>query len=341
MEDERQHRGEPAGNQAELPGGVRRASSRGREARLRRGGRGLRAGAHRRAAGRGAAALPRRGGREARGDLRPPVDAAGRAGGAHPAAGPPVRPAAARGRTPSRAIAFVLRSQKRTASRLKLKRLLLYTLRTLILLALPIALARPELRRDARRPAARARARRPPPSCSMPRCRCAGPTGTLALRARPERGARRARGPARRGAGHGAALRPRLAQPPAAPGFDRARAARAARRGGADATAPADLSRCLELAARALEESPLAGKRLVVVSDFTARLAPPGGAAAHGEGPARRARCGRRWCCATWPSGKALPNHALVDLKVEPALQVGPARVPVHLHRAELLATSR
>src|SRR4051794_21946096 len=45
---------------------------------------------------------------------------------------------------PFGAISFVLRSQKRTASRLKLKRLLLYALRTLILLALPIALARPE-----------------------------------------------------------------------------------------------------------------------------------------------------------------------------------------------------
>src|SRR5688500_11693165 len=50
---------------------------------------------------------------------------------------------------PFGAISFVLRSQKRTASRLKLKRLLLYALRTLILLALPIALARPEFKRDA------------------------------------------------------------------------------------------------------------------------------------------------------------------------------------------------
>jgi len=48
---------------------------------------------------------------------------------------------------PFAAIAFVLRSQRRTASRLKLKRILLYTLRTLILLAIPLALARPELRR--------------------------------------------------------------------------------------------------------------------------------------------------------------------------------------------------
>ena len=38
---------------------------------------------------------------------------------------------------PFAAIAFVLRSQRRTVSRLKLKRLVLYTLRTLILLAIP------------------------------------------------------------------------------------------------------------------------------------------------------------------------------------------------------------
>lgn len=43
-------------------------------------------------------------------------------------------------------IAWVLKSQKRTARRLKLKRILLYTLRTLLLLAIPLALARPELR---------------------------------------------------------------------------------------------------------------------------------------------------------------------------------------------------
>src|SRR6187402_1599729 len=46
---------------------------------------------------------------------------------------------------PFGAISFVLKSQKRTASRLRLRRLLLYTLRTLLLLAVPLALARPEL----------------------------------------------------------------------------------------------------------------------------------------------------------------------------------------------------
>src|SRR5205814_10197622 len=59
------------------------------------------------------------------------------------------------------------------------------------------------------------------------------------------------------------------AEPPAAPIFDRGRL-----RSMIDEAKPgyqgADVSRCLELAARALEESPVQGKRLVVVSDMTA-----------------------------------------------------------------------
>jgi hypothetical protein len=51
--------------------------------------------------------------------------------------------------TPFPAIAFVLKSQKRTASRLRLKRLILYALRTLFFLAVPIALARPEFVKNA------------------------------------------------------------------------------------------------------------------------------------------------------------------------------------------------
>src|SRR6476469_5018014 len=49
---------------------------------------------------------------------------------------------------PFAALDFVLKSQKRTASRLRLKRLLLYILRTLVLLAIPIALARPSFATD-------------------------------------------------------------------------------------------------------------------------------------------------------------------------------------------------
>jgi hypothetical protein len=78
------------------------------------------------------------------------------------------------------------------------------------------------------------------------------------------------------------------------------------------------------MAARSLEESPMAGKRLVVVSDLTAgslRLeAPtptvkgPTGEQVKPEVVLRDAASGR----------EQLPNHAIVDLKVEPALQAGP-----------------
>ncbi|MFP2907899.1 BatA domain-containing protein [Pyxidicoccus sp. 3LFB2] len=218
-------------------------------------------------------------------------------------------------------LAFVLRSQKRTASRLKLKRLLLYVLRTLILLAIPVALARPEWRRDTavaevvKGPAATAIIL--DASLSM---RWSDGTSLF------ERGRDEARD----------ALKDLLAEEPATvlvctespsapppPGFDRARL-----RGLVDEAKPtygaADLSRCMDMAARALEENPMPAKRLVVVSDMTAgafRLeAPPPtvkgptGAPVKPEVVLRDAAEGR----------DVLNNRAIVDLKVEPALQAGP-----------------
>ncbi|WP_164020250.1 BatA domain-containing protein [Pyxidicoccus trucidator] len=218
-------------------------------------------------------------------------------------------------------LAFVLRSQKRTASRLKLKRLLLYALRTLILLAIPLALARPEWRRDTatalvvKGPAATAIIL--DASLSM---RWSDGTSLF------ERGRDEARD----------ALKDLLPEEPATvlvctespsapppPGFDRGRL-----RGLVDEAKPtygaADLSRCMDMAARALEENPMPGKRLVVVSDMTAgafRLeAPPPtvkgptGAPVKPEVVLRDAAEGR----------DVLNNHAIVDLKVEPALQAGP-----------------
>ncbi|WP_338863470.1 BatA domain-containing protein [Myxococcus stipitatus] len=218
-------------------------------------------------------------------------------------------------------MAFVLRSQKRTASRLKLKRLLLYALRTLILLAIPIALARPELSRDAhaaqivKGPAATAIIL--DASLSM---RWSDGTSLF------ERGRDEARD----------ALKDLLPEEPATvlvctgtptapptPGFDRGRL-----RGIVDEAKAthggADLSRCMEMAARSLEENPLAAKRLVVVSDMAAtafRLeAPPPtvkgptGTLVKPEVVLRDVAEGR----------DALNNHAVVDLKVEPALQAGP-----------------
>lgn len=218
-------------------------------------------------------------------------------------------------------LAFVLRSQKRTASRLKLKRLLLYALRTLILLAIPVALARPELRRDA----AAAQVVKGPAATAIildASLSMRWSDGTSLF----ERGRDEARD----------ALKDLLPEEPATvlvctespaapppPGFDRARL-----RGMVDEAKPtygaADLSRCMDMAARSLEENPMPGKRLVVVSDMTSgafRLeAPPPtvkgptGAPVKPEVVLRDAANGK----------DALNNHAIVDLKVEPALQAGP-----------------
>jgi hypothetical protein len=218
-------------------------------------------------------------------------------------------------------MAFVLRSQKRTASRLKLKRLLLYALRTLILLAIPIALARPELTRDAQTAAA----------AKGPAATAVVLDASLSMRwAEGTSNFERARDEARDALKDLQADEPSTVLvctgSPAAPpplGFDRARL-RAIIDEAKPTYAAADLSRCMDMAARALEENPTPGKRLVLVSDMTAtalRLeAPPptvkdpNGKLVHPEVVLRDVASGR----------EALPNHALVELKVEPALQAGP-----------------
>ncbi|MCP3139383.1 BatA domain-containing protein [Pyxidicoccus xibeiensis] len=218
-------------------------------------------------------------------------------------------------------LAFVLRSQKRTASRLKLKRLLLYVLRTLILLAIPVALARPEWKSDAQMaqvvkgPAATAIIL--DASLSM---RWSDGTSLF------ERGRDEARD----------ALKDLLPEEPATvlictespaapppPGFDRGRL-----RGLVDEAkatyGAADLSRCMDMAARALEENPMPAKRLVVVSDLTAaafRLEAPPPTVKGPTGTPVKPEVVLRDAA----EGKdVLANHAIVDLKVEPALQAGP-----------------
>jgi hypothetical protein len=227
---------------------------------------------------------------------------------------------------PFAAMAFVLRSQRRTASRLKLKRLVLYTLRTLILLAIPVALARPELRR-------------PGEAVS----RAVGPAATVVV---VDRGLamrfvdgqslfEKARTEARSAI---ASLGPEDpvtvlpcgpdATPPTAPGLDR-REARETLDRMQPAWSTADLGRCFEIAARALEESPTAGKRIVVVSAFTAgslrleaplpTLRAPGDKRVRPEMVLRDVARGR----------KVLPNHFIADLKAEPAPQAGARSVQV------------
>jgi hypothetical protein len=223
---------------------------------------------------------------------------------------------------PFGAISFVLRSQRRTASRLRLKRLLLYALRTIILVALPVALARPELKRAAqvssiaRGPAATSIVL----DASMSMRYQDGGTSLF------ERGRQQARD----------ALRELLpdepanvlicgpgATAPAAPSFNRGQL-----RAIIDSAKPtfgsADMNRCLDLAAQSLEENPIAGKRLVLISDLTANalhlnLPPPTVQGAKGERQRpevviQDAAGGKQW----------LPNRAVVDLKIDPALQLGP-----------------
>lgn len=216
-------------------------------------------------------------------------------------------------------LAFVLRSQKRTASRLKLKRLLLYALRTLILLALPLALAMPEFKREAdaavvvKGPAATVIVL--DASLSM---RWSDGT-SLFERGRDE--ARDALADLRPEEPAAVLVCTHSPEASGAPAFDRARLRQLIDE--AQPTyATADLSRCLDLAARSLEESPLAGKRLVVVSDLTAgslRLESPTPTVKGPTGESVRPEVVLR------DAGRdELPNHALVDLKVEPALQAGP-----------------
>lgn len=220
---------------------------------------------------------------------------------------------------PFGAISFVLKSQRRTASRLRLKRLLLYLLRTLILLAVPIALARPQF----------ASAQGPVTTRGLAATAVVIDT-SLALRwkdgsslfdaARDEaKSALRDLAPE-----EPATVVPCTRTPaPVAPlGFERARLFSAI-----DDVKPgyevADLNRCLEVAARALDESPLPNRRLVLVSAFTQsslrlEVSPPVSTGPKGEKlkpevVLRDVAKGR----------EVLPNRAVIDARAEPAPQLG------------------
>lgn len=218
------------------------------------------------------------------------------------------------------AISFVLKSQKRTASRLKLKRLILYILRTLILLAIPIALARPELRKEA---SAQGAQRGPAATAIIL-------DASLSMRYDDgtslfQKGKDRARDALKQLMPEEPAtvvLCGRDPQPPGAPTFERGKL-----RGIIDDAQPSwgasDLNRCMELAAHALEESPLAARRLVLVSDFTQgalRLEVPPPVYKDPQGQPRRPE----FVLEDVARGETLKNHAIVDLKVAPAVQLGP-----------------
>src|SRR5262249_4149387 len=227
---------------------------------------------------------------------------------------------------PFAAIAFVLRSQRRTASRLKLKRIVLYTLRTLILLAIPLALARPELRR---------------PGTAV--VHADGPAVTalvvdrgLAMRFQEgESLFDKARSEARSalaslGMDDPVTVVPcgPVVVPPAAPGLDRSEA-----RDTLDRMRPAwgapDLGRCLEVAARALEESPTPGKRIVLISAFIAGTLRPETPPPLVRGPGDKRIRPDLVLRDVARGRKVLDNHFLAEVKAEPAPQSGARGVQI------------
>lgn len=216
-------------------------------------------------------------------------------------------------------IAFVLKSQKRTASRLKLKRLILYALRTLFFLAVPIALARPELVKTATAATAKGAAATVVVVDTSLVMRWSDGTPLFDVARKEAK----------------AALSDLLTEEPAALvpctrapattgplSFEKARLLAQV-----DELEPGyevvDLNRCLEVAARALDESPLPNRRIVLVSALTQsalRLeaeppvtTTPKGEKVKPEVVLRDVGRGR----------EVLPNRAILDVHAEPAPQVG------------------
>lgn len=221
---------------------------------------------------------------------------------------------------PFGAISFVLRSQRRTASRLRLKRLLLYLLRTLILIAVPIALARPQFAQAETATTARGLAATAVIVDTSLAMRWRDGTSLFDVAKDEAKAALKDLAPEEPAT---VVVCTRSPTPAAPLGFERARlfAALDDAKPGFEAV---DVNRCLEVAARALDESPLPNRRLVVVSAFTQaslrlEMPPPVGAGPKGEKlkpevVVRDVAKGR----------EVLPNRAIIDARAEPAPQLGP-----------------
>ncbi len=220
---------------------------------------------------------------------------------------------------PFAALDFVLKSQKRTASRLRLKRLLLYILRTLVLLAIPIALARPSFATDdvaATRHGVAATAVIVDTSLAMRWNDGSRLFDSAKDEARSVLRSLAAEEPAT------VVICTRSPTPVAPVGFQRGQLLNAIE----DATPgfeAIDLNRCLEVGARALDDSPLPNRRLVLVSALTQgslrlETTPPMGANAKGE------KLKPEFVVRDVAKGKDLPNRALVEMHAEAAPQLGP-----------------
>lgn len=236
--------------------------------------------------------------------------------------------------TPFPAIDFILRARRETERRLRLKKVLLFAARTLVLAAVALAIARPRLEEPG---AAAAAAPRGPSATAI----VLDASGSMRYRLDGRALFERARGDA---LGALAALgdeEPATAvvcgggaTPLAeAPSFDRAAVRRVLERAEAGA-GHADLTTCFAAAVRALSDAKAQeslGKRVVVATDLTAaawRLDVPPAAV---EGPQGRVRPEVTVLDAA--RGAPLPNAAVVGLDAEPDAAAGPRgfRVTAHL----------
>lgn len=226
--------------------------------------------------------------------------------------------------TPFPAIDFVLRARRQTERRLRLRRILLFAARTLVLAALALALARPRLEAPASAAATapagpRATAIVLDASGSM-RYRLGD--RTLLERARADAlGALRALGPEEPATAVVCGSGEPSAEPPS---FELGEVRRALERAEAEA-AHADLGACVAAAARALSDADAQaalGKRVVVATDLAAsawRLdVPPPWI----ETPAGKVRPEVTVLDAA--RGAALPNAAVLSAAAQPDPGAGP-----------------
>ena len=227
--------------------------------------------------------------------------------------------------TPFPAIDFILRARRETERRLRLKKLLLFTARTLLVAAVAAALARPRLQKPEAAVAAVARG---PAAVAI----VLDASASMGYRLRGGALFDRARSDALEALDGLSGEEPATAVvcggpflPAApAPSFDKAAVRRALSE--AELTAGhADMTACVAAAVRALSESgtgALLGKRVVVATDLTAsawRLDAPPPMVQTPQGPQRP-----EVTLLDAARGAELPNVALTELTAEPDAAVGP-----------------
>ena len=221
------------------------------------------------------------------------------------------------------AIDFILRARRQTERRLRLKRILLFAARTLVLAAIALAIARPKLES----PAAAAEAPRGPSAVAI----VLDASGSMSYRLGGRTLFERAKEDAAAALASLGAEEPAtlvlcgaIPTPPEPPGFERVALRRAL-----DAAEPtaafADLTSCVGVAAQALsgsEAQAAMGKRILVATDMTRgawRLDQPPPMVRGPAGPVRP-----EVVVLDAARGAALPNAGILAVDAQPDPSVGP-----------------